>query len=368
MGATFRIGRVAGIPIGVHWSLVVIAALLTTSLAGSLLPSVVPNARGSYWAAAVLAAALFFASILAHELSHAIVARHFGQRVEDITLWILGGVSRLGSESPSPRAEALVALAGPGMSLLLGALFFGGGHLLHGAEPNSLLAVVFIWLGAVNLILAAFNLLPGAPLDGGRVVSAYLWHRHGDRRRAQIGAARSGRVVGSALIALGLLNLVTGIGVGTLWTALVGFFIVQASHAEERMAATARALEGVRVRDVMTPAPPEIPEWLTAGEVRNTIAPPPAPHHLMVLRSFDGSVHAVVPVDAIRHLPPEVPVRDAARAAVVAPPDARVLDVVEQQRPFSAIVVMDGAQVRGVIGSDELEGAQRGTARVPSGR
>src|SRR4051794_6534884 len=103
MRATFRLGRIAGIPVGVHWSLLVIAALLTTSLAGSVLPAVLPNASGSYWAAAILAAALFFASILAHELAHAVVARHFGQRVEDITLWILGGVSRLATEAPSPR-------------------------------------------------------------------------------------------------------------------------------------------------------------------------------------------------------------------------------------------------------------------------
>src|SRR5262249_3030552 len=115
MRATFRIGKVAGIPIGVHWSLVVIAALLTTSLAGSLLPTILPNADGSYWVAAIFAAALFFGSILAHELSHSLVARHYGQKVEDITLWLLGGVSRFGSESPTPRAEFLVAFAGPAM-------------------------------------------------------------------------------------------------------------------------------------------------------------------------------------------------------------------------------------------------------------
>src|SRR3954451_5533739 len=141
MRATFRLGRIAGIPVGVHWSLLVVAALLTTSLAGSLLPAVLPNADGSYWAAAILAAGLFFASILAHELSHAVVARHFGQKVEDITLWFLGGVARLGSEAPSPRAEGLVALAGPATSLALGAAFFGSGHLLRLPPAARLLAL-----------------------------------------------------------------------------------------------------------------------------------------------------------------------------------------------------------------------------------
>src|SRR3954467_13889845 len=158
MRATFRIGRIAGIPIGVHWSLLVIAALLTTSLAGSMLPSVIPNANGSYWAAAVLAAGLFFASILAHELAHSLLARHYGQKVDDITLWALGGVSRLGSEAPTARAEGMVAVVGPATSAVLGGLFLGAGALLRAITThNSLLAVVLVWLGVINLVLAVFN-------------------------------------------------------------------------------------------------------------------------------------------------------------------------------------------------------------------
>jgi Zn-dependent protease len=359
MRATFRLGRIAGIPIGVHWSLLVIAALLTTSLAGSMLPAVIPNADGSYWAAAILAAALFFASILAHELAHALVAKHFGQKVEDITLWVLGGVSRLGTEAPTPRAEGLVAIAGPATSLALGVAFFASGELLRAATTTSLLAVVLVWLGVINLILAGFNLLPGAPLDGGRVVTAFLWHRHGDRRRAQIGAARAGRVVGAILIGFGLLNLVTGVGFGTIWTALVGWFIWEASRAEEQAARTTRALDGVRVADLMTTDPVEVAEWITVGDVRRTVPPPTAEQHTIVLRAYDGSVRTSVPVDVVRQAPDEVAMRDLAQPAVVVPPDALVLDVLEHAGPVASIVVANGAQVLGVVGVDELRVAEQ---------
>jgi Zn-dependent protease len=360
MRATIRLGRVAGIPVGVHWSLLVIAALLTTSLAGSMLPAVLPNANGSYWAAAILAAGLFFASILAHELAHSLVARRFGQKVEDITLWALGGVSRLGSEAPTARAEGLVAIAGPATSFALGGLFLGAGGLLRALTPhNSLLAVVLVWLGVINLVLAVFNLLPGAPLDGGRVVSAVLWARSGNRRRGQIGAARAGRVVAGLLIALGAANVLFGFGFGSLWTILIGWFVFEASKAEEQAARASLAFEGRTVRDVMTPTPPEVPEWLTVGDVRSSVPAPPPHQHTIVLRAYDGSVRATVPVDLVRRLAGDVQLRAVAHPAVVAAPDANVMDVLQESGPVGAIVVMDGAQVLGVVGPDELRAATR---------
>ncbi|MCU1428699.1 MAG: rip3 [Actinomycetia bacterium] len=367
MTSTFRLGKIAGIPIGVHWSIVVVAALLTTSLAGSLLPSVLPGAHGSYWAAAILAAGLFFASILAHELSHALVARHYGQKVEDITLWLLGGVSRLGSESPSPRAELLVALAGPGMSLALGGAFFGVGELVRTlAGTSTLLSVVLIWLGAINVILGVFNLLPGSPLDGGRVVSALLWMRNHDHRQAQIGAARAGRVVGAILIALGLMNLLFGIGVGTLWTAFVGWFIFEASVAEERAARASRALDGRRVRDVMTANPPEAPAWVHAIDVRRSFPPPDAHQHTLVLRDYDGSVHATVPIETVRNAPDTATLRDLAQPAIVAPPDAYVLDVLRDAPAVGSVVVMQDNHLLGVIGPDEMRAAEDAKPLAPT--
>ena len=370
MRATFRLGRVAGIPVGVHWSLLVIAALLTTSLAGSMLPSVLPNADGSYWAAAILAAGLFFASILAHELAHSLLARHYGQKVDDITLWALGGVSRLGSEAPTPRAEGMVAVVGPATSAALGGMFLGAGALLRVLTThNSLLAVVLVWLGVINLVLAVFNLLPGAPLDGGRVVSAVLWARSGDRRRAQIGAAKAGRVLGGALIALGAVNVLFGVGFGSLWTMLIGWFVLEASRAEEQAARVSLSFDGRTVRDLMTAAPPEVPEWLTVGDVRASVPAPPAHQHTIVLRAYDGSVRSTVAVDLVRRLPAEVQLREVARPAVVAAPDAPVMSTLQDSGPIGAIVVMDGSQVLGVIGPDELRAATRDGSgdREPAG-
>jgi Zn-dependent protease len=298
-----------------------------------------------------------------------LVALHFGQRVEEITLWLLGGVSRLGSESPSPRAEFLVAIAGPAMSAFLAVAFFAFGLLLRvGAGGNTLLSVVLMWLGIVNGILAVFNLLPGSPLDGGRVVSAALWKLHGDRRRAQIGAARAGRVVGAILIALGVYDLFVGIGVGQLWTALVGWFILEASKAEEDMARTSRAFDGRHARDMMTPAPPEVPDWITAENLRTSMAPPPPQQHAIVLRSYDGSVHATVAVDRIRVAPNDVRLRDIGERAVTASPDAEMLDVLRDAPAVGAIVVMDGNQVVGIIGRDQLRAAAASGETAGAGR
>ena len=187
MRPTFRLGRIAGIEVGIHWSLLVIGVLLVGSLAGGELPALAPHAHGSYLAAAVLAVALFFASILAHELAHSIVARRHGQNVDGITLWLLGGVSQMSSESETARDQFRVSIAGPATTLALAGVF---GVLALAFDsvlaPNTLLPTIAAWLAVVNLILGVFNLLPGAPLDGGHVLTAMLWKRNGDRRRSQI--------------------------------------------------------------------------------------------------------------------------------------------------------------------------------------
>src|SRR5579862_3995492 len=211
MRPTFRLGRIAGIEVGIHWSLLVIGVLLVGSLASGVLPAYAPHAHGSYLAAAVLAVALFFASILAHELAHSIVARRRGQGVNGITLWLLGGVSELGTESKNARDELQVAIAGPATSFALGAVF---GVLAYAFDafvaPGTLLPTVAGWLAVVNIVLAVFNLLPGAPLDGGRVLAAMLWMHNGNRRRSQVSAARAGRVLGTVLIAASLAFVFAG--------------------------------------------------------------------------------------------------------------------------------------------------------------
>jgi hypothetical protein len=168
------------------------------------------------------------------------------------------------------------------------------------------------------------------------------------------------------LIAAGVFGLFFTIADGGLWTALIGWFIFEASRAEERMAVASRALDGRRAADVMTPAPTEVADWMTVGDIRTSVPAPPAHQHTIVLRSFDGSVHAVVPVDAVRNAPGAVPVRNLARRAIVAPPDALLLDVLRDAPAIGGVVVMEGDRVVGVIGPDELHSVDHGDVFVGS--
>jgi Zn-dependent protease len=358
MRPTIRLGRLRGIEIGVHWSLLVVGFLIATSLASGLLPDLEPNAGGSYWAAAILATALFFGSILAHELSHALVAVHRGQRVEGITLWLLGGVARLRDEARDARSELLVALAGPATSIVLGAGLIALGVGLDAVlADGSLLPTVALYLGVVNLILAGFNLLPGAPLDGGRVLTAALWAIRKDRRAAQIAAARVGFVLGVLLIAYGLFGLVTGHG--DLWFALIGWFVIDASRSEELAARVARSLDGHTAGQLMGPPPPSVPEWTTVTAFRAEVGTTPPTS--VLLTGFGGAPSGLLQTGALRMVPPGAPeairLREFAipidRVPVVTP-ETPARDALERGVPVA--VGVDG-RIVGVIGLDEVRRA-----------
>src|SRR5918996_5022052 len=190
MGSGWKIGRVAGIDIAIHPSWLVIAFLLTLTLADGYFPRQLPGwSVTQYWLLGGATALLFFASVLAHELSHAIVARRLGLKVQGITLFIFGGATSIESDSRSPRDEALIALAGPISSLVIGGALVGAAALVDAREPRLLLA----WLGFINVVLGAFNLVPGYPMDGGRVLRAILWRLRGDPNTATRQAAIVGR-------------------------------------------------------------------------------------------------------------------------------------------------------------------------------
>jgi Zn-dependent protease len=244
MRASIRLGRFFGIPVGLSWSVLLIAGLLTFSLGATLLPaSAAGYSDAVYYVAAVAAAVLFFGSLLAHELAHAVVARSHGVEVDGITLWLLGGVAQLRSEAPSARAELQIAAVGPATSLALAAAF---GIAALGADIfmlPALVVAVLAWLALINGVLAVFNLLPAAPLDGGRVLAGVLWASHGDRWRAAETAAKAGRVVGFGLIAFGLLGFFVPVPYGGPWTALIGWFVVSTAAAEEAHARDKRRAE-----------------------------------------------------------------------------------------------------------------------------
>ncbi|BBZ44790.1 site-2 protease family protein [Mycobacterium parmense] len=260
------LGRIAGFPVKVHWSVLVILWLFTWSLASTLPSSAKGYAPQAYWLAGGCGAVVLLASLVAHELAHALVARHFGVAVGDVTLWLFGGVTTLKGEAKTPRAALRIAIAGPATSLALAAGFGGLVAALRTVGAAPIAVGVASWLAGINLLLGLFNLLPGAPLDGGRVLRAYLWRRHGDSVRAGIGAARAGRVLAFVLIGLGLVEFGFGGLVGGVWLAFIGWFIFAASREEEGRITAQQMFEGVRVADAMTARPHTAPGWITVED------------------------------------------------------------------------------------------------------
>ncbi len=333
-------------------SLLAIGALLVGSLAGSILPDAVPRAHGSYLSAAVLAVVLFFASILAHELAHSIVARRQGQTVNGITLWLLGGVSELGSEAKSANDELRVAIAGPATSIALGLVFGALAVAFDAILPaGGLVPTVAWWLAFVNVGLGLFNLLPGSPLDGGRVLAALHWKFRGDRRNAQVFAARAGRAVGTIIIAGSLALLFSG--ADGLWTALVGFFVLSASRREESMARVLRTLDGRTVGELMRPLAGLPPEWTTVEAFGPSTEP-------TLIAGWDGTPTALLPPGAVRAVPPEARSRVQLRALALplaqfshTRADASATEVMEHGLP----AIVDDAEGRpiGFFGLDELK-------------
>lgn len=254
---TVGLGRVGGVPVRAHWSVLIITGLIWAMLAGGQLPATYPGrAAWEYVLVGGLAAVTFLVGLLAHEAAHAVVARRNRVQVGTVTLWMLGGLTELGSEAPSPGAELRIAGAGPLVSLLLGLGFGGLAWLSDAAGWPALGSAALAWLAVINLMLAVFNVLPGAPLDGGRLLRAALWWWRGDRRWATVAAARCGRALGVLLVVGGGLEfLFYGGDVSGLWLAIVGWFLTGAARAEEQQVRLDEALSGVLVRDVMTPSP-----------------------------------------------------------------------------------------------------------------
>lgn len=243
---TIRLGNYRGIPVGVHWSLLIFALLAVVNLATGFVPVAVPGvSAGGAALAAVVGVVGLFASIVAHELGHALRARRHGVETQGITLWLLGGVARLRSEAPTPRAAAEIAIAGPAVSVGLGLAAAAAAVVSHVAGFGALSTTVLGYLAAVNVVLAVFNMVPALPLDGGRLYQAWLWGRTGDRHRATIRAARLGARLGLGLVLLGLIQVLFG-GVGGLWLAVLGLFVRSAAKSEKRAA----------IRQLRRPAPP----------------------------------------------------------------------------------------------------------------
>jgi len=305
MRPTLRLGRIAGIPIGVHWGALLIIVLIGGGLAWGTLPALYPG-RGAfaYIVAGAIGAVLFIVSLLVHELAHAVIAKANGIRVESITLWLLGGVAQLRDEPRSPRVDFMVAAAGPATSVLLGA---GCGAIALGLSATGAEGLVIAvpgYLAAANLLLAVFNLVPAAPLDGGRVLRAALWAWRGDRTWAAVVAARAGRFFGYALIVLGIAQVVFLSQFGGLWLALIGWFLVNAASAEAAQATVTNRLAGVRVSEVMTPQPTTADGDQTVAQFVDEVALRRMFSSYPLVDS-DRRLTGLVTLNRIRAVPPE---------------------------------------------------------------
>jgi Zn-dependent protease len=359
MSPSLRIGRVAGIEIGVNWSWLIVFALITWSLYSGVFPETNPGlSEGTYLTMALVAAGLFFVSLLLHELGHAVQARREGMEIEGITLWLFGGVARFRGSFPSAGAEFRIAIAGPLVSLALGVLFVAFAAGTHGSEAADGVAA---WLGYINLTLLVFNLLPALPLDGGRVLRSILWKARGDFHWATVVAAGIARGLAVLLIGAGVLLFIVEGAFSGAWLAFLGWFLLSAASAETRFLAAREALGGLRVRDLMVRDPvtahagETIGQFMdeTVGRTRFTAYP--------VIQ--DGRVVGVLPFSCVAQTPRSEWDRRTVRECTLAVDEVPV--VREDETAADALatlsegdlhraLVMDGGRLAGFLSISDI--------------
>lgn len=385
MTRSLTFGHLRGIPVGASPSALALVGLIAFLVAEGLLPASEPGLDLRVrWGVGLATAVLFAGSILAHELGHALVAQRAGVRVERIDLWLFGGVARLSGEARTPGQAFRIAGAGPLVSVVVGAaavaMSFGSSGLGNDAS-----AAALAWLGVANLVLAVFNLLPGLPLDGGRMLHAVLWRRYGDRDRATRTAARAGRGVGLFLLGLAALQVLYGNLFGGIWMALIASTVRSAATAEGEAARVRHLFGGLRIREVMRPAPVTVPVWADLDELIATAATAP-PQAAYPLVGWSGGLAGVVTLDGLSRVPAD-PHHQVRLGDLASPPDQvpqahpdellvavleRAAGPVPTGAGTSTIVVVDEAAVVGLITDAELRRAadlaQLNRSLVGSGR
>lgn len=372
MKGLIRIGSVRGVPVRAHWSVPLIMLLLAYGLAGRTLPAYAPGwAPVVYAVAGVVGALLLLASLVVHEAAHALTARRAGIPVRDVTLWALGGMTRM-DRPTTARAAFVVAVSGPLASLLLGGATIAGAVGVHAALGWRMPVAMLGWLGGMNVLLGVFNLLPATPLDGGRVLQAVLWWRTRDRERAQLAAGRSGQVIGMVLAVLGWLTFVRGVS-GGLWLMVIGVFVAVTAGAERRWAQLSMAVRGLRVTQAMTSPVVTGPEWLTVDRFLADVAARTR-HSVLALVDFEGRPSGVVQLRRLTAVPSgrqqALRVRDLATPlskCTLATPDELLTAVLERLGSGGGlpILVMDGGSLGGIVTAHDI---QRLYQRNPAGQ
>ncbi len=294
------IATLFGIPLHLHWSAVLTALLVAVSAPAAV--GISGGGLGASLLIGALAVLMFGASLIAHEYAHALMARRRGIGVRKVQMWALGGLAELESEPRRWNDEFAVSVVGPLMSLAIGAVSVGAAVGL-GFAGADVLATLLAWAAVVNIGLGVFNLLPGFPLDGGRVLHSLIWWRTGKRHRATAITAGSGRVIGAGLIAFGVWSFVNGNG--GLLTAFVGWFILSAAQQARLQAQEAQRLGGIRAGDVARPLPPAVHGDLTVDDfVRYWLLANPTTSEVILVTDSDQRATGLVPMAAIAALAP----------------------------------------------------------------
>jgi Zn-dependent protease/predicted transcriptional regulator len=336
VGNTFRVGRVAGISIEIHPSWLLILGFVTWSLSDGLYPSQYENwSTFAYWATGTLSALLLFVTVLIHELAHALVAKRRGLEVPRITLFIFGGMSHLQRQPASAGEEFQIAAAGPATSFVIAIVTGVAGLLLR--ETSEKVEAVLFYLAVVNVALAVFNILPGFPLDGGRVLRAIAWKRTGSFRRATKIASSVGEFMGYGLIILGVFVLLNGGVLDGVWLAFIGWFLLGAARNEAAGTQLEGVLARITARQVMREDFPNVTPGTPLQEIVDTFMIGQGERAVMVAN--DGAVLGIITVSDIRRTPREAwPNTPAQR--VMTPRDTIV--TVDTNRPAVEVLMLLG--------------------------
>jgi len=298
MQGSWKLGSIGGISIYLHYTWLLAFFLIVWSLALGYFP-MSGEATGSvtYWVLGAVAAILLFASVLVHELGHSFVARALGLRVDNITLFIFGGVSNITREPRTARDEFLISVVGPVISLVLAALFWAIGQVL---APGSAVSAIARYLASANLLLGLFNIVPAFPLDGGRVFRSIVWAVTGDMVRSTQIASYTGQLIAFALIGWGVLQALGGDVFGGLWTGFIGWFLNSGAEASRQQASAENILARVPVTSVMDAAPETVSPALAVTDfvVEHVLG-----HHQRALPVIDdGQLVGIVSITDARHL------------------------------------------------------------------
>lgn len=359
MRSHIKLGRAFGVEIGLHYSWIVIGLMIVFSLADHFQSTHPDWDSAVVWASAGLTALLFFTTLVAHELAHAVVAKNQGLQVRSITLFALGGVAQIEGEPATARHEFQMAIVGPLASALIGTVCLGiswGLGWRNWGLPEEPFVAVLVWLGYINLSLAAFNMIPGYPLDGGRVLRALVWRVTGNPRRSIRVAAQTGRVVAVLFIAAGLIRFTAGGGLGGLWIAFIGWFLLDAAGSSYAQLRVTEILSGVRVGDLMVRDCPKIEAWTNLQSFLDD-------NHLQSARfcyivTTNGQVAGLISPREIRRVPPPQwrfrTVFDVMHPFDESPtisPEAPITDALEAmgREDLSQLPVASNGRIEGVI-------------------